>query len=238
MLSIDRFEGDFAICVDDGANYIKLLRSSIPKNAAEGDVLSLAQNGAYRIDEHETRRRRALLSEQISRLGTQSRRKQIYDILKKSEQQVSASAMAEKFHVSRQIIVGDIALLRASGAPIVATPRGYLLEKKVESTDFTIACRHNDDNDLLDELYTIVDNGATVIDVIVEHPVYGQIVGQLHISSRFDADKFAETLNSSDASPLSQITDGIHLHTIRCHDAQRIERIKSLLKEKCILISD
>ena len=104
-------------------------------------------------------------------------------------------------------------MLRASGAGVFATPRGYIIEKGravASEDDYTIVCSHSTDEMLLDELYTVVDSGATVVDIIVEHPVYGQLTGILQISSRFDADRFVETLRGSNAAPLSQITDGVH----------------------------
>ena len=56
-----------------------------------------------------------------------SRRQAILDRLRTADRPVSASALAAGLNVSRQIIVGDIALLRAGGAEISATPRGYVL---------------------------------------------------------------------------------------------------------------
>lgn len=239
MLSIDRFIADTAVCIDENGENINIPREKLPKKAVEGDILTKAANGRYRVDHEATKNVRSQLFERLNKLGTRSRRDMIFNVLKTADKPVSASALAEKYHVSRQIVVGDIALLRAGGAPIIATPRGYILENGNSSPDtFTIACRHNNAEQLLDELYTIVDNGATAVDVIVDHPVYGQIVGQLQVSSRFDADKFVETIESSKAAPLSQITGGIHLHTIRCSEPERVERIKELLSQKGILISE
>ncbi len=165
------------------------------------------------------------------------RRQGILEILKQSAQPVSASTIANRFAVSRQIIVGDIALLRASNIAISATPRGYILNDNNGSTDDivrTIACRHSRDN-LAEELYTIVDNGCGLIDVIVEHAVYGQISGQLHIFSRYDADCFLKKLAKDHASPLCDLTGGVHLHTISCQSEEAYERVLSQLDEKGIL---
>lgn len=239
MLSIERFIGDSALCSDENGNTIEIPAKKLPKKITEGDILIRCPNGRYRVDHEATKAAKEQLFERLHKLGTRSRRSMILSDLKNTERPVSASSLAEKYHVSRQIIVGDIALLRAGGEPIIATPRGYLLESGASLSDtFTIACRHDGDEQLRDELYTIVDNGAVAVDVIVDHPVYGQIVGQLQISSRFDADKFIETLKSSNAAPLSQITDGIHLHTIRSHDPERIKLIRELLSQKGILISE
>lgn len=240
MLSIEYIGEDFAVCIDEKGNKVKIPRSSLPDSASVNDVITKSRGGRYGIDKTETKSRKNRNRAMLERMDAGSRRDSIADILSDSKIPISASALAEKFGVSRQIIVGDIALLRASGAPVVATPRGYLIEQSVapiSSDDYTIACCHGRDDMLLEELYTIVDNGATVVDVIVEHPVYGQLTGLLQISSRYDADRFVEALAEGKAAPLSQITDGIHLHTIRCADPERVEYIKKQLSQKGILIS-
>lgn len=52
------------------------------------------------------------------------RRVRILDYLRAAKAPVSATALAKKLSVSRQIIVGDVALLRAAGEAVTATPRG------------------------------------------------------------------------------------------------------------------
>lgn len=56
--SIDRFDGDFAVCEDDNGDMIELLRTNIPDCAREGDVLAVDDIGNYYVDEYETQRRR------------------------------------------------------------------------------------------------------------------------------------------------------------------------------------
>ena len=95
-------------------------------------------------------------------MDAQQRREAIAKAIKISTKPISASALAKQFHVSRQIVVGDVALLRASGCSIIATPRGYVnQEKDVEEQGFlhTIAVQHNMEQ-LEDEIYTIVDLGG------------------------------------------------------------------------------
>lgn len=166
------------------------------------------------------------------------RREEIRKILGRSREPVSAATIASEVRVSRQIVVGDIALLRAGGADIQATPRGYILqtqdEKAAGGLTYTIACRHSREN-LAEELYAVVDNGGRLLDVIVEHPVYGQLTGKLHIFSRFDADAFMEKLAENNASILCDITDNVHLHTIVCRSEEDYRRILSVLEEKGIL---
>lgn len=159
------------------------------------------------------------------------RKEKIIEEIKKSDKPISASTLAKKLSVSRQIIVGDVALIRASGTNIIATPRGYILDSKQQNQTYTIAINHSQEQ-MADELYTIVDLGGCAIDVIVDHPVYGQLTGKLHLSSRYDVDQFIKKVNNNQAKPLSQLTDGLHLHTIQCPNEDTYQRIVSALDEK------
>lgn len=167
------------------------------------------------------------------------RREKIEDILRKNTEPITATQLAKQFSVSRQIIVGDIALMRAAGLKISATPRGYVLNLDLEVLDtvFTIACRHENEK-MSKELYTIVDNGGTIMDVTVEHPVYGEISGELRISTRYEADMFLEKIKNNEAQPLMRLTGGIHLHKIKCKDEQTQKRILEMLKKENIIFEE
>ena len=154
-------------------------------------------------------------SERGMQMNSQQRRQQLLVLLRQNSGPVSATAIAKEFGVSRQIIVGDVALLRAAGEQISATPRGYVLKQEQNLQTRTIACRHDDEH-LLQELYIAVDNGCAVLDVTVEHPIYGQLTGPLQLASRADVDAFLASCAGSDAQPLSALTEGIHLHTLAC----------------------
>lgn len=172
-------------------------------------------------------------------MDSESRREQIKTLLFNGTSPISASVIAEKFGVSRQVIVGDIALLRALGTEILATPRGYVLEKTENENGKltkTIACRHSQEM-IKDELYTILDLGGEVLDVTVEHSVYGQISASLHIFSRYDADLFLKKINSSGSKPLCDLTHGVHLHRILVKSEEDFERIKKALNKKGLLFS-
>ncbi|MEG1447850.1 MAG: transcription repressor NadR [Oscillospiraceae bacterium] len=170
-------------------------------------------------------------------MTTEERREKIKKLLLEADSPLSASNIANIFGVSRQIIVGDIALLRASGCDIIATPRGYVMENNNPQSEIekTIVCSHNDD-EMMNEIYTILDLGGALIDVTVEHSVYGEICAPLHIFSRFDADAFYLKIQNSGARPLCDLTGGMHLHKIRCCDIESYNRIISALKEKGILV--
>jgi len=143
---------------------------------------------------------------------------------------VSASALAKQLSVSHQVIVGDIALLRAQGFEIIATTRGYMISELKELNQYIgkIACYHSAEN-TKEELYTIVDLGAAVMNVIIEHEIYGEITGQLNITSREDVDIFIERVKSSGVKLLSELKSGIHLHTIACRDIAHFEQVKHAL---------
>lgn len=166
-----------------------------------------------------------------------SRRQAILDRLRTADRPVSASALAAGLNVSRQIIVGHIALLRAGGAEISATPRGYVLPRATDGITRTIACRHALAQ-TGQELDILVDNGCTVLDVIVEHPVYGQLTGQLQISSRYDVEQFLARIRDSDAAPLSMLTGGLHLHTLCCPNEDAYTRACAALKAAGLLLGD
>ncbi|MBR7101813.1 MAG: transcription repressor NadR [Clostridia bacterium] len=168
-------------------------------------------------------------------MNGEERRDKILSRLYESNMPVSANALASEFSVTRQIIVADIALLRAAGASISAKSRGYVLDGKDNGIIKRIAVKHTE-RELSDELYTIVDNGGRIIDVIVEHSVYGKISAELNLSSRYDVDEFMKKVRSTGASPLSILTEGFHIHTISVRDEDMFFRIKKRLLELGILI--
>lgn len=165
------------------------------------------------------------------------RRAAIAALLGESESPVSATALAERFHVSRQIIVGDVALLRAGGADISATPRGYVCARPGAEREIVraVACVHAPE-DMARELNTIVDNGGEAVDVIVEHPVYGQLTGALRVRSRYDVEEFLRRVADEGAKPLSNLTGGIHLHTLRCGDEATFLRVTAALDREGFLL--
>lgn len=168
-------------------------------------------------------------------MRSDERRREIAAILQEASSPISASALAERFSVSRQIIVGDIALLRSSGVEVVATPRGYVMPSAPRGLVRRIAVRHRPE-EMEAELNAIVDNGCTAIDVIVEHPVYGQLTGPLQIANRYDVAQFIA--RSTQAEPLSRLTDGIHLHTLSCPDEAAFARVKDALRAQGVLLEE
>lgn len=170
-------------------------------------------------------------------MESKERRELLMEKLKANAAPVTGAALAQAFGVSRQVVVGDIAILRAAGVDILATPQGYLIPSqllKTQTRTATVACQHGWDK-LAEELYVIVDNGGKIRDVIVEHPVYGELRGTLMLCSRREIEAFMDKLQNSGAAPLSAVTGGVHLHTIEVPSLAVLQRIEAELDNRGIL---
>ena len=168
-------------------------------------------------------------------MNAAQRRERILTRLNSAGAPLSASTLAAELGVSRQIVVGDVALLRAGGAQIDATPRGYQLHPAEKGYTGILACVHRTQEEMRRELYTVVDQGGTVVDVAVENSLYGEIRATLNLASRYDVDNFIQQAKDTPEALLSRMTGGVHLHTLHCPDAGSFERIKKELEEKGIL---
>ncbi len=162
----------------------------------------------------------------------EERRNLILARLRGAEKPISAIALAEECSVTRQIIVADIALLRAAGHTVRAEHRGYVLDEKDKPNGICkrIVVKHGKES-VREEFYAIVDNGGKVLDVIVDHSVYGMISAKLDIATRYDADVFVSKIDETGANPLSALTEGLHVHTVRVADENAFERIVEKLTE-------
>jgi transcriptional regulator of NAD metabolism len=163
------------------------------------------------------------------------RRKALLRDLQKTDHPLSASWLASRYSVSRQVIVGDVAVLRASGENITATPRGYVMAVPAVGRYIgSVVCRHSMEG-MRRELEILVDAGCTVLDVVVDHPVYGQLTGPLQISTRKDVDLFMERISENNTQPLFSLTDGTHVHTLSCPDPDSYRRACDTLEAAGIL---
>lgn len=164
------------------------------------------------------------------------RRSNIIEMLMKEKRAIKGTTLAESFNVTRQIIVKDIAILRAKGNNIIATPDGYMInEDNSNRVKSVIAVNHNDE-EVIKELEIVVKYGGIIEDVIVEHPLYGEIRGILMIKNLNDLNKFKNSLNQIDAKPLSMLTNGVHLHTISADSVENMELIEEELKESGFIL--
>ena len=163
------------------------------------------------------------------------RRESILEQLSRADAPVSASALAVRLGVSRQIVVGDVALLRAGGAQIDATPRGYQMHPAEKGYTGILATTHRTDEEMRTELYTVVDQGGIVVDVAVENSLYGELRANLNLASRYDVDNFIQQAKDTPECLLSRMTGGVHLHTLRCPDKDTFARIRDALEQQGLL---
>ena len=158
-----------------------------------------------------------------------TRREEIVRHLEKADSPISAGALAKELGVSRQVIVQDVALLRAEGKNILSLARGYLLEKSVYS-ERALKLQHTDE-DVEKELTLIVDLGGEVVDVFVYHRSYGLLRAKMGIKSRLDIAGFLDDIKSGKSSLLKNVTSGYHYHTIRAEGEKTLDLIEKALSE-------
>jgi transcriptional regulator of NAD metabolism len=164
------------------------------------------------------------------------RRQRLMEWMRAQSRPVPGSALARHFHVSRQCLVQDVAILRAAGEEILSAPQGYRLPGAQSSGHRAIlACRHAPEK-TEEELQILVDHGVRVLDVVVEHPLYGELRGALMIESRADIQDFLAKWRGEKATLLSSLTHGVHLHTVEAHKPDMIERAKAQLQARGILL--
>lgn len=168
----------------------------------------------------------------------EERRKKIIEILKGSDEPVSGAELSKRLNVSRQVIVQDIALLRAVNRNIISTTKGYILYyQESQKVNRCFLVKHSDD-EIEDELCTIVDNGGKVLDVIVMHDIYGEIGAGLIIKNRQDVYDFVEKLKGHRTIPLKELTGGVHLHTVEADSETILDSIEKKLRDKNYLIEN
>lgn len=170
-------------------------------------------------------------------MTTEARRSRLLDTLKAVRKPISGGKLSAKLGVSRQAIVQDIAVLRSGGAAILATSRGYLLASNlgpvVHRTE--VAVQHSAE-ETRDELVTLVNLGVTVVDVAVEHSVYGTLRGELRISSPVQVHEFLERIASGRSHLLSELTEGRHTHTLEAPTELLLERARDELQRLGFLL--
>lgn len=166
-------------------------------------------------------------------MNGEERRKQLIRILAASQTPVSGGALSRQLHVSRQVIVQDVALLRANGAEIFSASRGYVLQTKSEAK--RVFKVFHSDEEVEDELTMIVDLGGRIQDVFVYHKAYGVIRADMNIRSRRDIKIFMDTIASGKSSLLKNVTAGYHYHTVYAENEQTLDVIQESLREKGLL---
>ncbi len=163
-----------------------------------------------------------------------ARREQILQLLKHSGTPVTGRALAKRFGISRQVIVGDIDALRKQGESVVATAEGYRYEQ-VQAASAVYKVLHTTEQ-TEEELRLIVSLGGGVADVMVRHRIYGVLTAQLSIYTDEDVTKFIEEIRLGKSVPLLNVTSGYHYHTIVAKDEQTLHRIQEGLHQAGFLI--
>jgi len=157
------------------------------------------------------------------------RRQAIVTQLTENRRAMTGASLADKHDVSRQVIVQDIALLRAQGHSIVSTAEGYLLYSRDGDQCRRVYCVKHNGTQLEEELLIFVDNGGRVLNIIVEHGVYGEISVDLHLNSRRQVKAFIKRINEQAFVPLMTLTKGHHYHTIEADSEEILDDIEAEL---------
>jgi len=162
------------------------------------------------------------------------RREEILSLIGNSRNPVSANFLSERYSVSRQVIVQDIALLRAQGYGVISTNRGYVLGSGL-GAERVFKCRHTL-QELIKESEIIISRGGRVEDIMVNHRVYGKISARLELSEPRHAEELYRSLVSGASKPLMSVTDGYHYHTVSADCEETLDDIGNALRQAGFLI--
>ena len=162
------------------------------------------------------------------------RRAEILSLIENSQNPVAANILSEKYGVSRQVIVQDIAILRAEGCAVISTSRGYMVEAK-NRAERVIKCRHTLE-ELADEGKIIISLGGRVENIFVNHRIYGKISAALNLVTMTDVEELHRSLVAGASKPLMSVTDGYHYHTVSAESERILDEIENRLRDKGYLI--
>ncbi|WP_299091691.1 transcription repressor NadR [uncultured Metabacillus sp.] len=169
------------------------------------------------------------------------RRAMLLELLSNTDKPITGGELAKKANVSRQVIVQDISLLKAKNYPIMATSQGYVfLSKQNDHSNLferIIACKHAPER-TREELTILVDHGVFVKEVIVEHQVYGELTASVMVGNRNDVNEFIKKIDHSNSVYLSQLTEGLHLHTLQADSLEKLDRACEELDKEGFIVKD
>ena len=166
----------------------------------------------------------------------EARRKKIMEILEEGTRPISGTELSKMLGVSRQIVVGDVALMRAANSSIIATNKGYILDRADKAvSSIRLRFRHKPE-DIFDELCTITDLGARVKNIEISHPVYGEVSVDINVNSRVEAKEYAQAMMETSASHLSSLTGNYHFHEISADNELTLLRVQKALNDKGYLV--
>ncbi|NLJ91042.1 MAG: transcription repressor NadR [Clostridiales bacterium] len=171
-------------------------------------------------------------------MDSRERRNKLIQILENSYKPISGSELAKKLGVSRQVIVQDVALLRAADADIISTNKGYVLFKEYPNKVTRSFLVKHSTQEIEEELCLIIDRGGRILDVGVSHGIYGNISTELIINNRQDVYEFVARLKSGKVTPLKELTGDIHVHTVEADSEEILDKIEAALAEKGYLYKE
>lgn len=162
-----------------------------------------------------------------------TRRKQLLEVLEHAASPVSGTELAKALGISRQVVVQDIALLRADNRSILSTNKGYIIHQPelVKKCCRRVFRTNHSNEDMMKEFYAVVDYGGSIVDVSIEHELYGQIKADLIIENRLDAMEFMNQMEKSRDLPLKALTGGCHYHTVEADTEKHLDFIEEELKK-------
>ncbi|HHX62678.1 MAG TPA: transcription repressor NadR [Epulopiscium sp.] len=166
------------------------------------------------------------------------RREALIEMLTDTLEPLSGRRLGDIFEVSRQVIVQDIALIRAQGLDIIATARGYLLYRDAAKNKQRIFLVRHQYDDISDELNTMIDCGGIIRNVLIDHPIYGEMVGNMMLKTRRDVERFVEDILEFDTYPLMNLTHGVHMHTVEAANEEILDEIEIALNKKGYLYTE
>lgn len=169
-------------------------------------------------------------------MSAESRRETIIGMLNTADAPLSGAELARQCAVSRQIIVQDISWLRAAGYHILSTTKGYLLQNGPACTR-VFHVQHTDAQ-IEEELNTIVDLGGIVLDVSIQHDLYGDLKAPLYTASRRQVQDFIQSLQNRQIHPLKNLTGDVHSHTVEAETEQTLDLIGKALQAKGYLLEN
>ena len=170
-------------------------------------------------------------------LTADERREEVFHRLQKEVKPISGTDLGKLFSVSRQIIVGDIGILRARGIKIKSTARGYILESQMEKAGMleTFECLAKTEKDLEREFNIVIEYEGVIRDVAIKHSVYGEIRRTVMIRSEAEIEKYFTTLRNTTHKPLSSLTNGKHFCTIETASEESMQGIRRAFTDAKLL---
>ena len=168
-------------------------------------------------------------------MNASQRREEILRYIKESSEPVSGGALSQKFGVSRQIIVTDLASLKEKGNDIIPTNKGYMFNRPTSQRVVKVV---HTDGEIEDELTSIVERGAKIVNVFVWHKIYGKIEAPLNVATIMDVKEYMQGLRTGRSGPLKRVTSEYHYHTLEAENNAILDSVEKMLLDKGYLVSE